>query len=393
MSRRKRQAIEPGIRPWKGGLQGYIRVGGIQYAQDFPPDEPLEHIRAWREKTKGEHGGTIATPRGTFADDIDQYVRRVAAKTSIRQIAAHLELWARALGRDRSRHSIRTEEIDAIMQEWLCTPTTPAPGPHGGRPSGADGVAPATVQKRRSTLRSFFRVMNGKAGANPVRASQSFRPGKPEARGTDYATIARILAAMPDYHTPRRGQLPTVLSLSKLRAAVIAYTGIPPGILGTLTRADLCFTTPATVRIPERVKGAGVEARTIPLTAEGRAAFRAFDQANAYGTFPTSPLNLVFQRACARVGVHGLTLYDLRHSFGAQVYRTTRDLATVSRLLLHAEGSVITARYAKAAHAAVDVAAVAAFSASLQPKTGLKLSPKAVPIRKALKGKHILRAV
>lgn len=79
-------------------------------------------------------------------------------------------------------------------------------------------------------------------------------------------------------------------------------------------------------------------------------------------------VNISFQRACRRAGVNGLTLYDLRHSFGAQMYRATRDLKTVGRFLLHAEGSTQTARYAKAADADVDAAAVAAFGSTLRSR-------------------------
>jgi hypothetical protein len=34
--------------------------------------------------------------------------------------------------------------------------------------------------------------------------------------------------------------------------------------------------------------------------------------------------------------VSGVRLYDLRHSFGTMLYRVTKDLATVSRFLMHA---------------------------------------------------------
>jgi hypothetical protein len=56
-----------------------------------------------------------------------------------------------------------------------------------------------------------------------------------------------------------------------------------------------------------------------------------------------------------------MRLYDLRHSFGAELYRRTGDLATVARFLGHAPGSTVTARYALGANAHVDRAAAAAF--------------------------------
>lgn len=369
MTRRKHRKLEKGIRYWKGGLQAYIRVHGELYSETFHLNDPaaLEKARAWRLKTKRQHfGGGPSVERGSFAAYIAVYVKRVAAKPTIKQITAHLNLWAQELGRDRSPLTITDTEIDIVMQKWLTTPSRPNyAAQERGRPSGADGIDPQTVRKRRNTLRTFFAVMFPK-DPNPVQTAQNFAAGKAEVRGTDYATIARILDAMPDYHSVKNGLPPTRRSLAKLRAHVIAYTGLPPGLLGQVRRPDVTLTTtPATVRIVEREKGEGVEARTLVLTERGREAFAAFDAADAYGAFNPDPLNRSFRRACRRVGVTGLTIYDLRHSFGAQLYRATGDLATVGRMLLHAEGSPMTARYAKAGNADVDAAAAAAFSASV----------------------------
>src|SRR6185295_20308055 len=116
-------------------------------------------------------------------------------------------------------------------------------------------------------------------------------------------------------------------------------------------------------------------ARTLPLTAEGLAAFKAFHAANAYGPFTTESLNRSFTRGCASAGLDATTihLYDLRHSFLTALYLVTRDLATVGRLGLHAEGSKVTARYAKGADQAVDAAAAAALSQFLATSRQLSL--------------------
>jgi len=278
---------------------------------------------------------------------------------SYKQRAAHLELWADALGRDRPRRTITAEEIDLVLQDWLET------------------LEPATVRKRRTALQSFFVKMNGKKSrlVNPVKGSENPKEPKAEARGLDYLTIERAIAAMPTQRDTKKG-LPPRVSLSKIRARVIAYTSIPPGLLKKVRPPDLQLTA-ATVRVVPRQKGGGVEARTLPLTPEALAAFREFHAAHAYGEFATESLNRSFKRGCKRAGVDPATvhLYDLRHSFLAQVYRVTRDLATVGRLGLHAEGSKVTARYAKGANQTVDVAATAAFSAALAAQRELAGQP------------------
>lgn len=365
-----------------------VRVRWHLYTATFPLATPTQEMKDWREE-QVEKFGTERMTAGSFGADIDTYLGRVSAMPSFKQRAAHLELWAHALGRDRPRRTITAEEIDVVLQGWLET------------------LAPGTVRKRRTALQSFFAKMNGKKSrlVNPVKGSENPKGPKPEARGLDYVTIERAIAAMPDQRDTKKG-LPKRVSLSKIRARVIAYTGIPPGLLQHVRLSDLQLAA-ATVRIVPRHKGEGVEARTLPLTADGVAAFRDFHAANAYGAFATESLNRAFKRGCKRAGLDPATvhLYDLRHSFLSEVYRVTRDLATVGRLGLHAEGSPMTARYAKGANQAVDVAATTAFSAALAEqrrrsinghdpvrKTGKKLPTKVTRRRKSSRRRR-LRAV
>ncbi len=343
------------IRPWKGGWQASTYIGdGKSLAKSFPLNTPVSEMRAWIDDTSKQR--LVPSPlKGSFGADIETYKRRISALPTYKQKAAHLELWAHTLGRDRPRRSITATEIDAIMQDWLRTPSTPTKG----RPSGPHGLDPQTVRKRRTSLLSLFVTLDGKAAENPVRGTRNPVPPKPEIRGTDYATIARILEQLPMYRDTAEGQ-PVQLSKTRLRIAVLAYTGLPPGMLAKVTAPDLNLAV-GTVRVGRRAKGGGVEARTLPLTPEGLKAFRAFHVEHLYGTFSVEAVNKSFQRACRRAEVTGLTLYDLRHSFGAQMYRTTKDLKTVGRFLLHTEGSTQTARYAKAADSEVDRAAAAGF--------------------------------
>lgn len=350
------------IRPWKGKWQAYTRVHGKLIAESFPLNTPVAEMREWIDTQRKSTTPALST-EGSFGADIEEYKKRITALPTYKQKAAHLELWARALGRERPRRSITATEIDAIMQRWLRTPSVFGPG-QKGRPSGLRGLDPQTVRKRRTSLLSLFVTLDGKAAENPVRATKAPKPPKPEVRGTDYGTIARILAQMPRYKDVLKGQ-PKQLSLTTLRVAVMAYTGLPPGILGTVERGDLNLTT-GEVRVSPRIKGRGVEARTLRLSALGLKAFRAFHAGDAYGPFSAQKANIAFQRACRRAGILGLTLYDLRHSFGAQMYRATKDLKTVARFLLHAEDSTQTARYARAAESEVDQAAAAAFGASMR---------------------------
>lgn len=350
-----------GIRRRRGGWRVEVRVRRKLHTKQFPLDTPIGELRDWRDD-QVEHFSGGDTTAGSFGADIETYLGRVSAMPSYKQRAAHLELWATELGRDRPRRSITTEAIDVVLQGWL------------------DTHAPGTVRKRRTALQSFFAKMDGKKSrlVNPVKAAENPIAPKPEARALDYFRIAAAIAAMPTHRTTKKGR-PAQVSLSAIRARVLAYTGIPPGLLKQITATDLQLTA-GTVRVVPRHKGAGVEARTLPLTVEGREAFAEFHAANAYGEFATQSLNRSFQRGCAAAGLDPKTihLYDLRHSFLTALYQVTRDLATVGRLGLHAEGSKVTARYAKGADQAVDVAATAALTQFLA--TSRQLSLKLAPV-------------
>lgn len=351
-----------GIRRRRHAWEVNVRVNGHLYTSTFPLTTPVQEMKDWREEQVEKYGGERTTS-GSFGADIETYLARVSAMPTIKQRTAHLHLWARELGRDRPRRTITAEEIDLVLQAWLET------------------LEPATVRKRRTALLSFFVKMNGRKSRlpNPVKGSDNPTEPKAEARSIDYLLIANAIAAMPATRDVKKG-LHRPASLSPIRARVLAYTGLPPGLLKQVQPTDLQFTA-GTLRVVPRHKGAGVEARTLPLTAEGLAAFKAFHAANAYGNFATESLNRSFKRGCKRVGLDPtrVHLYDLRHSFLTQLYQVTRDLATVGRLGLHAEGSKATARYAKGANLAVDTAAAAALNQALA--TARQLSLKLAPVQ------------
>jgi integrase len=351
-----------GIRRRRQTWEVNVRVQGHLYTTTFPLLTPVQEMRDWREDQITKYGGERSTI-GSIGADIAIYLSRVAAMPTYKQRAAHLELWARELGRDRPRRTVTAEEIDIILQDWLET------------------LAPGTVRKRRTALQSFFAKMNGKKSRdpNPVKASDNPPVPKPEARSINYLLIAAAIDAMPTHRDTKKG-LPARLSLSAIRARVLAYTGMPPGILKQVKPTDLQLTA-GTVRVVPRHKGAGVEARTLCLTSEGLDAFKAFHLANAYGPFATESLNRSFKRGCAKAGLDpkAVHLYDLRHSFLTELYRVKQDLATVARFGLHAEGSRVTARYAKGANQTVDVEAAKALSQTLATARQLSLKLALAP--------------
>jgi integrase len=339
MTRRRK---EIGIRRKRTGWQAFIDVDGQFRSKQFPIDTPITVMRAWRD-----HQAATAVPTaaaGSFAADVATYLRRpeIAAMATVDERARHLQLWIDALGGARSRYSITSDEVEAVLQRWL-----------------AAGLAQPTVYHRRTALGSFYVAMNGTGGGhNPVTGTTRPAHYRPVDRSVPFATLERILEAMPTERRVAKGI--SRPSFSKLRVAVILHTGIPPAELMKL-RAHHFDRVAGIVRMPWRDKGAGTPAHTRELSPDGIAAFVALDAAGAWGAFAPERLSMSFKRAARAVcgADTAIRLYDLRHSLGADTYRETHDLATVGRLLGHVEGSIVTHRYAMGAHAAVDRAALA----------------------------------
>jgi len=359
-----------GIRRRRRGWRVTVRVRGHLYTKQFPIDTTVAELRAWRAQQIDAHGGR-RDRSGSFAADVETFLAKpeIAAQPYVGQTAAHLARWLAALGGDRPRVDLTRDELEAVLQRWLTV------------------LAEPTVYHRRSALLSLFTTLDGAGAANPVKDTTCPRSWIPRDHSVPFATLTAIVDAMPAWCYPKTGSRQP--AIAKIVARVIVAVGLRPVDLHKIRRADLNWDA-ATLRWPASDKGNGLAARTRPLTPAGLAAFRAFDAAQAYGAFSPAAVSHSFKRAARRVEgpdtpIH---LYAGRHSVGADLYRVTRDLATVGRMLGHAPGSRATAQYAQGANADVDRAAAAALSAARsEPTSGKQLPGKlpAPPKRRAVK--------
>jgi len=318
----------PGLRRHGRRWQAYVRVRGQLYTKTFPLDTPVSTMLQWRLAQ-----GARVAPRGTLADDIATYLLTVRHMPSYTERAYHLAQWASALGGHRSRHTITTAEIDAQLSAWL-----------------TEGKAPGTVKHYRTALVSLYRRLDGD-GPNP--AARSHRPqASPRVpRFIPPETIAAILDALPDRGRGEKDKSRPTVSQTKARLWLLATTGIPHKQIGLLTPAHVHGEH---LSVPGRQKGHGAPGRTLALTPAIRYAIELMADAGAWGPFSTSSMRHSFRRALKALGLPlTWTPYDLRHSIGALVYADTKDLATVARLLGHADPRT-TAIYAAYANADVD---------------------------------------
>jgi integrase len=348
-----------GIRPKGKKWQAYVRIDGTLRSQVFDElDVPA--MRAWQERQRGS--GPRVPEKGSFFEDVQAYLAKpaVAAMPYIDQRRAHLLLAVQALGADRTSASITSDDIEALIHSWLKT-----------------GLAPATVYHRRSSLSAFFTMLHGASGINPVRGTTKPAPWTPRDHSVTREELLQILAAMPDERRPMKGIRQP--STARLVVRVLMETGVRGADLRKVHRHDVHWNT-GTVTMPRSAKGRGAQGWTCLLTPEALAAWQAFDAANLYGAFSLAAVSRSFKRAARRVLGHTtrVHLYSLRHSVGADLYRTTRDLATVGRLLGHTPGSPVTEQYARGAHLEVDRQALAALAAA---RATTSVPPRKLPAK------------
>jgi integrase len=329
MTDRHRQRVEKGIYRDQHGLAAIVTVGAIQREKRFPATTALKAIRAWREETRGALQKVAPTAtRGTFAADAARYLDVVRTMPTFRERDAHVQLWIAEFGH-RARHSITTTDVDVVLAGWL-----------------AAGLQPSTVRNRRTALLHVWNRLDGPDAPNPVRRAVKPEMPEPEARAIPYATIGKILAAMPDVGQGRHGEARDDASKTKARLAVIAFTGLPQSLLKRLTR-EMVDWQAGTVTVPRRRKGKGAKARTLTLTDAGLAAFERLAELDAWGPFSNSSMLKSFHRACGAAGLATPfpRVYDLRHSYATELYRRTGDPKATAEMLMHAPSSRMMDRY------------------------------------------------
>jgi integrase len=313
---------ETGIIRTESGWRAFIRVRDRLYSKRFDPDTPMTVMRDWRAATRTDvlraaRFSPVATE--ALSDDIDNYLKAVKAMPSYEDRERDMDAWLRALGKTRTRDSISSAEIRAVLQQWRINGRT------DGKP-----LSESACNHRRTALMHFFTVMNGKSGANPVRDVPKFREPDPEPRGLSFAVLEKVFRKMPNTKT-------------KARVMVMAYTGLPHSTLMRLTPDQIDYKT-GTAIIPRRRKGAGTMVRVMLLTPQAIKAFKMLARYDGWGRFSQSSLRKALQRACVSAKVTPLTGYDLRHSFGTEAYARTGDIGAVQVLLDHSNEKM-TKRY------------------------------------------------
>ncbi len=346
------------VRPTAYGFQLYTRVQGRFVSEHWKgKTEPLAmDVREWvrQQHVSIKSGIELPNQATTFRDDVAEYLKARASMPTFKWRAAELALWVTVFG-DRARDSISAMEVRQQLEHWKAHGPKLVYDMASKKFKAIKGpLASNTVNHRRTALLSFFTVMDGKSGRNPVRDVPRYRDESldrpPRALPDDLVEAA--FAAMP-------------AQKSRARCKVLRWTGWPHATIARVKPEDLDLKH-RTAWIGPRKKGRGVQGRTLPLLPQAVDALREFDRLDAYGTFSASSLRkawlLALREVRRRVKVKTLTLsrparqalaenstpYDLRHTFGAMLHRGTKDRKARQLLMLHADPRQ-TDRYESAA--------------------------------------------
>ena len=109
-----------------------------------------------------------------------------------------------------------------------------------------------------------------------------------------------------------RGKPRATASAAKIRCRVLAFTGLRPSELMRYRPEHWNRSTQTLVVYT----GKGGRSRTTPLSAPAVEALADLEAVGAIGPFSMSTVRRAFIRAAARIGIHGVRPYDLRHSRG-----------------------------------------------------------------------------
>jgi integrase len=313
------------------GWMAYVKVGKEQRTKMFPIGTAQEVIDLWRAEQRLSL--KQAKPAsGTLAADVEKYLRLRSSMPSINDRRRDLESWVLRFGA-RIRTSITPAEITDQLNRWLAEV-------EGGRLR----FAPNTIKHRRDALSNLYRVLDGKGSPNPVRDAIRIEDSEAVDRAISMADVRRILAQM-EKNALEWGPKARTVSLSWVRATLLAYTGMRAGELMALVETDVRLTGDESCVIVRTSKGG--KPRRVPLNTDAVEAFRTLRALNAWGPFSVSSLRKSLHAACGRLELPPIHPHVLRHSFASWLVNEGGVSLKTAKAILGHRNVQTTVRYVR----------------------------------------------
>ena len=335
------QPMPPGITVEAG--RGYcveVRVRPFPKRRArFPFGTPIAVMLAWRDAQIAElkparrlvDRGRPSSPSAPtiLREDVEQYLAEKLPPTMHPDTRAQFTRWLRKaaetdLGR-YPRQAITGALWSTLVDQWARTGIPATPGDGGRRRIVPPGpLAVDTVNKIRVCFIQFYEAMDrGLERQNPARFIPWRKPDHPEARGIPMAQALAIVAQVP----PGTRTAARLLLMVTLGLRPVEIMRIKPATDWRRAERTLIVRT-----------AKGGRARTLPLTDEAIAALEQLDRLKGWGTFTSAPAARMFHTAVAKAGLSALEPlrpYDLRHAFGTEAYRLTKDIKATAEAMGH----------------------------------------------------------
>ncbi len=317
MARGTRTTLAPGIYQDRAGITAVAAANGYREEARYTLGTPLAEMQAWRQKTVTalkKRAPQSAHGRGTLAADAATYLASVTSMPSYEARRADLEAWLPRFGQ-RARPSLTVQELKQQLNDWA-----------------EAGYAASTINHRRQALRDCLRF-HDPDGVPVIDGTSRRKPPPLQARALAWQDVLDIVAALRD-------------TKSDAMLRVMAFTGFPQARISRLLPAHLNVKA-QTVFLEGRRKGEGTPSKTLPITEAAVEAlqmyFRHFPKG---GAVQRHSWKVAFMLAVAaanqRRAEAGEPLipappvsrpYDLRHSYGTEMFRRDGDLSTVAEAL------------------------------------------------------------
>lgn len=205
----------------------------------------------------------------------------------------------------------------------------------------------STRRAYRSDLTAFYQWATKRdlIATDPTAKTDSIRVPKGLPRPVPPEHVPAIIACAPDEHT-------------RLIIALAAYAGLRRAEIAKLHVDDVAFYPQPILIVRD---GKGRKDRTVPISDS----LYVLLEPHRRGRYVPLSADRVGKIGAAHLRACGFdcTLHQLRHSFGTEMYRITKDLKVVGKLMGH-ESTATTELYA----ALVDDSSAAAINLAYAPK-------------------------
>lgn len=331
-----------------GSWRVFVGVDGERKWKRLPASYSRAAVVAWREKERTRlRFGVDAAPDDAprFSQDAKDYLHKVRSMPSAKDRIRHIERWVKAFG-PRIRSSITTQEIDAVLEDWI-----------------AEGMSGAYANRHRTALMHLWTKLDGKGERNPVKGTDK-RPEGQDApvRVQPYDAWEEIHQAIGRSHTRfRTSRHPG--DLTRARFGVFMWTGWPHVVLKRLDLDTDVDWRNLRAYVRQRRKGKGVVGRWIKILPQAKDALKEYARCLAKHAKQARQKSDDL-RVFSNSGMHGSVMtaiehcnakrkekgldplpkmrpYDVRHSFGTLMALIVKDERALQDLLIHASPKMV----------------------------------------------------